>query len=202
MKIKTFIQFLLLLLVAALFILTFYFYFYKNEISGSPEEIEQSLSGKENKNNIIEESIDTNILKKVSYENFDNKGNSYKIIADKGEIKNFGSDIIYMTNVKATVYLENGNFLTIVSNNANFNNRTFETNFINNIKLNYLDHQINSESLDLLLDENLITIKKQVKYKNLNSELFADAIVIDLVTKNSKIFMNNDEKKIQIFGNN
>jgi lipopolysaccharide export system protein LptC len=202
MKIKTFIQFLLLLLVAALFILTFYFYFYKNEISGSPEEIEQSLSGEENKNNIIEENIDTNILKKVSYENFDNKGNSYKIIADKGEIKNFGSDIIYMTNVKATVYLENGNFLTIVSNNANFNNRTFETNFINNIKLNYLDHQINSESLDLLLDENLITIKKQVKYKNLNSELFADAIVIDLVTKNSKIFMNNDEKKIQIFGNN
>ena len=202
MKIKTFIQFLLLLLVAALFILTFYFYFYKNEISGSPEEIEQSLSGEENKNNIIEENIDTNILKKVSYENFDNKGNSYKIIADKGEIKNFGSDIIYMTNVKATVYLENGNFLTIVSNNANFNNRTFETNFINNIKLNYLDHQINSESLDLLFNENLITIKKQVKYKNLNTEMFADAIVIDLVTKNSKIFMNNDEKKIQIFGNN
>jgi len=202
MKIKTFIQFLLLLLVAALFILTFYFYFYKNEISGSPEEIEQSLSGKENKNNIIEESIDTNILKKVSYENFDNKGNSYKIIADKGEIKNFGSDIIYMTNVKATVYLENGNFLTIVSNNANFNNRTFETNFINNIKLNYLDHQINSESLDLLFNENLITIKKQVKYKNLNTEMFADAIVIDLVTKNSKIFMNNDEKKVKIFGKN
>ena len=202
MKIKTFIQFLLLLLVAALFILTFYFYFYKNEISGSPEEIEQSLSGEENKNNIIEENIDTNILKKVSYENFDNKGNSYKIIADKGEIKNFGSDIIYMTNVKATVYLENGNFLTIVSNNANFNNRTFETNFINNIKLNYLDHQINSESLDLLFNENLITIKKQVKYKNLNSELFADAIVIDLVTKNSKIFMNNDEKKVKIFGKN
>jgi|TARA_B110000114_G_C15080107_1_gene393629 lipopolysaccharide export system protein LptC len=202
MKIKTFIQFLLLLLVAALFILTFYFYFYKNEISGSPEEIEQSLSGEENKNNIIEENIDTNILKKVSYENFDNKGNSYKIIADKGEIKNFGSDIIYMTNVKATVYLENGNFLTIVSNNANFNNRTFETNFINNIKLNYLDHQINSESLDLLFNENLITIKKQVKYKNLNTEMFADAIVIDLVTKNSKIFMNNDEKKVKIFGKN
>ena len=61
-------------------------------------------------------------------------------------------------------------FLTIVSNNANFNNRTFETNFINNIKLNYLDHQINSESLDLLFNENLITIKKQVKYKNLNTE--------------------------------
>jgi lipopolysaccharide export system protein LptC len=202
MKIKTFIQFLLLLLVAALFILTFYFYFYKNEISGSPEEIEQSLSGEENKNNIIEENIDTNILKKVSYENFDNKGNSYKIIADKGEIKNFGSDIIYMTNVKATVYLENGNFLTIVSNNANFNNRTFETNFINNIKLNYLDHQINSESLDLLFNKNLITIKKQVKYKNLNTEMFADAIVIDLVTKNSKIFMNNDEKKVKIFGKN
>tara|TARA_B100000780_G_scaffold268416_1_gene226326 strand:- start:2670 stop:3278 length:609 start_codon:yes stop_codon:yes gene_type:complete len=202
MKIKTFIQFLLLLLVVALFMLTFYFYFYKNEISSSLEKIEPSLFSIENKNNIIEKNIDTNILKKVSYENFDNQGNSYKIIAEKGEIKNFGSDTIYMTNVKATVYLENGSFLTIVSNNANFNNLTFETNFINNIKLNYLDHQINSESLDLLFNENLITIEDQVRYKNSNTELFADAIVIDLVTKNSKIFMNNNEKKIKIFGKN
>ena len=202
MKIRTFIQFLLLLLIVVLSALTFYFYFYKNETSDPLEKIDLTLSSIENENNMIVKDVDSNILRNVSYENFDNEGNSYKIIADKGEIKSFGSDIIYMTNVKATIYLENKNFLTIVSNYANFNNTTFETNFINNIKLNYLDHQINSESLDLLLDENLITIKKQVIYKNLNSELFADAIVIDLVTKNSKIFMNNDEKKIQIFGKN
>ena len=202
MKIRTFIQFLLLLLIVVLSALTFYFYFYKNETSDPLEKIDLTLSSIENENNMIVKDVDSNILRNVSYENFDNEGNSYKIIADKGEIKSFGSDIIYMTNVKATIYLENKNFLTIVSNYANFNNTTFETNFINNVNLNYLDHQINSESLDLLLDENLITIKKQVKYKNLNSELFADAIVIDLVTKNSKIFMNNDEKKIQIFGNN
>ena len=202
MKIRTFIQFLLLLLIVVLSALTFYFYFYKNETSDPLEKIDQTLLSIENKNSMVVKNVDSNILRNISYENFDNEGNSYKIIADKGEIKSFGSDIIYMTNVKATIYLENKNFLTIVSNYANFNNTTFETNFINNIKLNYLDHQINSESLDLLLDENLITIKKQVIYKNLNSELFADAIVIDLVTKNSKIFMNNDEKKIQIFGNN
>ena len=195
MKIRTFIQFLLLLLIVVLSALTFYFYFYKNETSDPLEKIDQTLLSIENKNSMVVKNVDSNILRNISYENFDNEGNSYKIIADKGEIKSFGSDIIYMTNVKATIYLENKNFLTIVSNYANFNNTTFETNFINNVNLNYLDHQINSESLDLLLDENLITIKKQVKYKNLNSELFADAIVIDLVTKNSKIFMNNDEKK-------
>lgn len=202
MKIRTFIQFLLLLSMVVLSALTFYFYFYKNETSDPLEKIDQTLLSIENKNSMVVKNVDSNILRNVSYENFDNEGNSYKIIADKGEIKSFGSDMIYMTNVKATIYLENENFLTIVSNYANFNNTTFETNFINNVNLNYLDHQINSESLDLLFDENLITIKKQVKYKNLNSELFADAIVIDLVTKNSKIFMNNDEKKIQIFGKN
>ena len=182
----------------SLFMATFYFYFYDNKISVSEEKIDQSSSTIENKYSKIEKNDDSNILEKVSYENFDNDGNSYKIIADKGEIKSFGSDIIYMTNVKATIYLENKNFLTIISNNANFNNTTFETNFINNIQLNYLDHQINSKSLDLLFDKNLITIKEQVKYKNLNSELYADAIVIDLITKNSKIFMNNNSDTVKI----
>ena len=202
MKIKTFIQFLLILLMVGLSVLTFYLYFYNNEASNPLKKVDQSLSGIKNENIETKKDLDSNILKNVSYENFDNEGNAYKIIADKGEIKSFGSDIIYMTNVKATIYLKNKNFLTITSNHANFNNVTFESNFINNIELIYLDHQINSESLDLLFDKNLITIKEEVKYKNLNSELFADAIVIDLVTKNSKIFMKNNEKKIQIFGTN
>ncbi len=188
--------------MVGLSVLTFYLYFYNNEASNPLKKVDQSLSGIKNENIETKKDLDSNILKNVSYENFDNEGNAYKIIADKGEIKSFGSDIIYMTNVKATIYLKNKNFLTITSNHANFNNVTFESNFINNIELIYLDHQINSESLDLLFDKNLITIKEEVKYKNLNSELFADAIVIDLVTKNSKIFMKNNEKKIQIFGTN
>ena len=42
-------------------------------------------------------------------------------------------------------------------------------------------------------------MENQVVYKNLDTKLIADRIVIDLITKNSKIFMENDNKKIKIF---
>ena len=35
-------------------------------------------------------------------------------------------------------------------------------------------------------------------YKNLNTKLLADKMEIDLITKNSKIFMNNNSDTIKI----
>ena len=69
------------------------------------------------------------------------------------------------------------------------------------MQLNFLDHQLNSEKLDLKFDENLLILKEKVLYQSLGTKLFADAIVIDLITKNSKIFMNDKEKKIKILNN-
>ena len=108
---------------------------------------------------------------------------------------------IYMTGVKAIINLENSNFITIYSDYAIFNNKNFETNFSKNIQLNYLDHLLTGENLDLLFNKNLITMNNQVVYKNLDTELNADRIIIDLITKNSKIFMSDKEKKIKILNN-
>ena len=52
--------------------------------------------------------------------------------------------------------------------------------------------------MNLLFNQNLATISNNVIYKNLNTELFADKIEIDLITKNSKIFMKNNSKKVKI----
>ena len=43
---------------------------------------------------------------------------------------------------------------------------------------------------------------KDIIYENLTGKIFADKLEIDLITKNSKIFMNNVNKKIKILNKN
>ena len=51
--------------------------------------------------------------------------------------------------------------------------------------------------LDFFLKENLVTISDNIKYKGTNTELLADKIKINLITKDTKIFMNNKTEKIK-----
>ena len=200
------IQVFLLLSAIIISIFTVYYYFYKDKnlnISKKPEQLIES----KNNNGLINTNKsktkkDSNILENVEYENYDNEGNRYKITAEKGEIKDANTNVIYMKNVIATIYLKNLEFLTITSTEAIFDNENFETNFSKNIKLKYLNHHLSGENLNFLFEQYLITMENQVVYKNLDTKLIADRIVIDLITKNSKIFMENDNKKIKIFNQN
>jgi hypothetical protein len=206
MKSSFVIQVFLLLSAIIISIFTVYYYFYKDKnlnISKKPEQLIES----KNNNGLINTNKsktkkDSNILENVEYENYDNEGNRYKITAEKGEIKDANTNVIYMKNVIATIYLKNLEFLTITSLEAIFDNENFKTNFSKNIKLKYLNHHLSGENLNFLFKQNLITMENQVVYKNLDTKLIADRIVIDLITKNSKIFMENDNKKIKIFNQN
>ena len=205
MNSKIIIQILLFITAITILSGTFYYYFYDNAVKNNIQQ--SSISEKELKiNNPVQspsevENSNSNLLNNIFYENFDAEGNKYQISASTGKLKNLDSNIIYMTNVMALIHLKNLNILKIVSDNAIFNNLNFNSNFYNNVELSYLDHQLNSEKLDLKFDENLIVLKEKVLYQSLDTKLFADAIVIDLITKNSKIFMNNNEKKIKILNN-
>ena len=59
-----------------------------------------------------------------------------------------------------------------------------------------------SQNLDLSFAKNLATISNQVVYSNLETKMMADRLEIDLISKNSKIYMNDTNKKIQIVGKN
>ena len=202
---KIIIQILLIVTAIAILSSTFYYYFYEKDITNifpKSDSTKKKLINNNSNTSLSQiENSNSNLLNNISYENVDAKGNRYKISASTGEIKDSDSNIIYMSDVVALIYLKNLDTLKIVSNNAIFDSLDFNSNFYNNVQLNFLDHQLNSEKLDLKFDENLIILKEKVLYQSLDTKLFADAIVIDLITKNSKIFMNDGEKKIKILNN-
>ena len=203
MNSKIIIQILLIVTIITILSATFYNYFYDDAITSTVTKSEDLIKKNNSTNSNLAQiqNNTSNILNNITYENFDVKGNRYQISASTGEIKDLNSDIIYMSDVVALIFLKDLGTVKIVSKNAIFNSLSFNSNFYDNVQLNFLEHQLNGEKLDLKFNENLLILKEKVLYQNLNTKLFADAISIDLITKNSKIFMNDDEKKIKILNN-
>ena len=106
--------------------------------------------------------------------------------------------IIYLTKVKALIKLKNSQNVSIISEYGKYNSESYDTIFSKNVKINYLDHEITGEYLDFSLERNLMLISKKVIYSNLDNILKADVIEIDIKTKNTKIFMYEEDKKVKV----
>ena len=205
MKVKFLVQILLFLFASITLFSVIYFYSIANIDKSSKSKLikEENKHDESLKNSSIDnENSTSNVLRNMVYENFDNRGNRYEIYADTSEFKDLNTKKIFMKGVRAKINLDNMNFITISSEEAIFDNESLTTNFSKNVILDYLNHNIKSESLELLFDKNLITMKDQIIYKNIDTELVADQIIIDLITKDSKIFMNDKNRKIKILNEN
>ena len=140
----------------------------------------------------------SNIIKDVSYTSKDNDGNEYIINASKGEIDYSNTNIIYLTDVNALIKLNNSNNIRITSNFGKYNSNNLDTIFSKDVIINYLDNKVSGEYLDFSLDRNSMIISKKVVYKNSKNILFADVVEINIETKDTRIFMYEESKKVNI----
>ena len=147
---------------------------------------------------VLEEPYKSNIMEDVSYSSKDAKGNEYIVKASKGEIDYDKPNIIYLTDVRAFIKLVNANDVTINSDFGKYNTNNFDTIFSKNVLINYLDNKINGEYLDFSIERNSMIISRKVIYTNLENILNADVIEINITTKDTKIFMYKDNKKVTI----
>ena len=192
---KILIQFFLSFVILGLILLTFYYYFYEKEII---KETKIEI------NNSIEPKIDSQtgtLIKDIYYSFTDSNGNYYQLLSDYGKVDIKNSDKMFMTNVVATIFINNISVIKIVSKYANYFKNNHETNFFEDVELTYLEHKTTSENLDLSLKNNLATIYNEIIYTKPGTKITADRLEIDLITKNSKIFMDNESEKIKIINN-
>ena len=189
---KIIIQFLLLIALFGIIISVFFLYF--NE-----EKNQKETNIKTSK--IIKLEIDNEtgtLIKDINYSFSDSSGNYYELFSEIGIIDIKNSDTIFMTNVKALIYLKNSPPIKIVSKYANYNKIDHETNFFEDVELTHLIHKATSENLDISFSSNLAFMYNNIVYNKPGTNLKADRLEIDLITKNSKIFMDNKTEKIKI----
>ena len=184
---KIYIQLFLIFIFVLISLFLFFKYFKKTSFeSDNQPNIEQTkITG--------ESSIED-----LKYLSTDKEGNEYKIEAKKGNIDKDNPDIIYLENVKAIILLQNSDRISIESNFAKYNTKSFDTLFNDTVSVDYGEHALKSEFLDLSFENNLVSIYDDVRYLSGISSLKADKAEIDILNKKTKIFMVNPNKKVQI----
>ena len=144
------------------------------------------------------QAIESNLIRGLRYFSVDDNGNKYEIKSEYGEIGAENPDIILMTNVIAKIDVYDSYPIIITSNFAKYNVKNYDTNFEKNVLVKHIDNKLNGENLDLSFQNNLMSMYNNIIYQNPDTKLLADKLEIDLITKDSKIIMNDKKSKIKI----
>ena len=170
------------------------FFFYKKYFA-TKEDIVENIS----KDQIENTENPNNLIKNLKYDvKFENR-TQYTITSNLSEITyQDGEEIVLMQIVKAIFKDKDDSILEIISDKAEFNNSTYNTDFNNNVKITYLDNSIQSEKLLLNFEENVVTISDNIIYEGIQGLMKTDNIKIDLISKSVEVFMNNKTDKVEI----
>jgi len=136
----------------------------------------------------------------INYVSTDAKGNKYQITAKQSEIKIENSDVMFLKDVVAFIFIKDSDTVKITSNFGKYNSKNYDTIFSKNVIVIYPGHKITGEYLDFSFLSNLGTITTNVIYTGEKTSLFADKIEMNITTKDTKIFMNDTKKKVLIEG--
>ena len=181
------------------FSLLVYYYFKSNNEKKLIEKKKKiELVKRESIENNEEEIISLNIIQDVSYSAKDTKGNEYFVQAKEGTIDQNYNNLIFLKAVNATIRSKNFELIEISSDFGKYNIDNYDTIFSKNVIITYLDNIIEGKYLDFSWDKNLIIISRDVTLKNNQSSLRADVIEVDIKKKDIRIFMHEENKKVNI----
>ena len=203
-----------LFIILVIFSIFFLKVFYKSDKSQT-----NSTDKKIVNNQIINKKNETNnnkqnLIKDIKYNSNYSGGNNFEILADYGETNIDDADLMFLTNVRATIFLDGKENVNLTSKYANFNSKTFETTFLNNVKVSRKDETITGNQLYLVFDDdnanqnkspkkeqNILRMSQNVVFKKPGYDLNADIAELDLKTKDLKIYMYNNNQKVSIMSN-
>ena len=181
------------------FSLLVYYYFKSNNEKKLIEKKKKiELVKTESIENKEEEIRSLNIIQDVSYSAKDTKGNEYFVKASEGTIDQNYDNFIFLKSVNATINLENYKLIEISSDFGKYNTDNYDTIFSKNVIIKYLDNIIKGGYLDFSWGKNLMIISKNVVLESNQSSLQADVIEVNIEKKDIKVFMYEENKKVNI----
>ena len=197
---KSYIQ-LVLVIVCVLSTYLVYESFFKNrsfvqeeaEININSENISMSQSEK-----INFDEKEKNLISNLKYKSFDAMGNEYLINSKSAEMSSKNDELIKLIDVSAKIILKEKSPILIKSDYAIHNKNMFDTKFYGNVNVTHEDIKIFSENLDMMYNNNFVSLYNIREIYDNNIQLKADKIDFDILTKNVSINMNENKEKVKI----
>ena len=185
MSSKSLIQSGIVLVIAIILLMNYLIFFNKNDNL-------VKLNNTEINNNIDNKILD------LKYNAIDEDGNSYIIESEAGKIAKNEKNVLLLEKVTGIIKIKDSEDIIILSDFANYNKVSLDTYFYGNVRLSYDEHLIDSDELFVNYIDKNISIRNNVHYKSYKNKLKADILEIDLVTKFSKIYMLDKQKKVKV----
>ena len=178
-----------------IFLISLLFYFkYFNK---SPKNLQENIITTKTSN---DKNSSSNYIDYINYISTDSKGNKYQITAKQAEIDLDNPDTMFLEGVIAYIIIKKSDTIKITSNFGKYNSQNYDTIFSKNVIITYPGHKITGDYSDFSFLKNLGTISTNVIYTGDKRDLFSDRIEINLTNKDTKIFMNDNSKKVLIKG--
>ena len=166
----------------------------ESEINVKSENI--LISQSEEKINSDEKEI--NLISNLKYKSFDTMGNEYLINSKSAEVSSKNDELIKLIDVSAKIILKKKSPILIKSDYAMHNKNMFDTKFYGNVSVTHEDIKILSENLDMMYNNNFVSLYNIKEIHDNDIQLKADKIDFDILTKNVTINMYETTEKVKI----
>ena len=116
-------------------------------------------------NNEVKKEAQSDTIQDLQYLSSDTEGNTYQINAKSGFSNEGDMDLIYLNDVNAKITFDNNKLITITAKKATYNNGNYDTDFYGDVTLDYDNHHLTSNNLQVKFSENYAKIYDKVIYK-------------------------------------
>ena len=196
MNTRKIFQYSLLILLFIASFLFYYKYFAEDDKKTDLNKSKNIVKKKDPKVN--QDDTNKNIIENLKYVSEDLLGNIYTVVAQSATLKEDKISEVQLFEVNAKISRQDQEVIYIYSKTANYNKINNNTVFRKKVNVKYGDQTIDSETLNLNFEDNLIEILDNVYYVNKNTKINADKVEIDLLYKKLKISMINKNDKVKI----
>ena len=137
------------------------------------------------------------MFENVEYKGVYNIDKPIVVTAEKARVLTEKPDIVFMTNMRVTLHLDDEKIIIITSDKGSYNKITYDCFFEENVKATDGETSILADNLDLLASEDSATVYNNVVLTNDRGSLRADKVDYDFETKYYHVYMF-DNKKVKI----
>ena len=174
-----------------------------NQKINSVEEI-KDIKEEKNKNINLKKKIKTNkpeidnVVKDIEYLTTDKSGNKYKILATSGRTNAEDKNILDLDNVRGVITSNKRSIIYITSDYAEYNSSNLNSNFYQNVVINYEDKEITCDYFYVDMQTNIAIAYNNVVVTDPQSIMKAGKIILNIETKIININPDNKTNKVKI----
>ena len=174
-----------------------------NQKINNIEEIKENKKEK-NKNVNLEKKVKPNkpeidnVVKDIEYLTTDKSGNKYKILATSGRTNSEDKNILDLDNVRGVITSNKRSTVYITSDYAEYNSSNLNSNFYQNVVINYEDKEITCDYFYVDMQTNIAIAYNNVVVTDPQSIMRAGKIILNIETKIININPDNKKNKVRI----